>query len=106
MILVLEFALQWWADIPSTVNYFKMSEYDEKKPIISTEDNINTEEIVVSAHIPLHCFSTQYYNLYGVCIDSRCNGMKVSGGLGCSYRHLNGIVVHSKFHKFSFILNS
>ena len=103
MILVLEFALQWWADIPSTVNYFKMSEYDEKKPIFSTEDNINTEEIVVSAHIPLHCFSTQYYNLYGVCIDSRFNGMKVSGGLGCSYRHLNGIVVHSEFHKFSFI---
>ena len=63
MILVLEFALQWWADIPSTVNYFKMSEYDEKKPIISTEDNINTEEIVVS--VPLNCFGTQYYNSYG-----------------------------------------
>ena len=69
MILVLEFALQLWADIPSSVNYFKMSEYDEKKPIINTEDNINTEEIVVSAHIPLRCFSTKYYNLYGPSID-------------------------------------
>ena len=57
VILVLEFALQWWADIPSSVNYFKMSEDDEKKPIISAEDNINTEEIVVSADIPLHCLN-------------------------------------------------
>ena len=57
VILVLEFALQWWADIPSSVNYFRMSENDEKIPLISTEDNINTEEIVVSPHVSLHCNS-------------------------------------------------
>ena len=87
MILVLEFALQLWADIPSSVNYFKMSEYDEKKPIISKDDNINTEEIVVSAHIPLHSFITKYYNLYDPSIDSTYNSKQVRGGLGCSERY-------------------
>ena len=81
MILVLEFALQWWADIPSSVNYFKMSEDDEKKPIISAEDNINTEEIVVIADIPLHYLNTQYYYLYGSSIDSRHNRWRYGEGL-------------------------
>lgn len=47
MVLVLEFGLQWKADIPSTIKYYKMSDFDEKKPLISTDDNVNVEEIVV-----------------------------------------------------------
>ena len=47
---MLQFALQFWADIPSSIKYHEMTDFDEKKPLLAgpKNENICVEEIAVS----------------------------------------------------------